>query len=202
MTPRVHKLAWGNAGIRETVREMWRAILGGYDGNPAAALGLVRNQAETILRQYGVQFGSNALHAAAVHDWIQQHLAYVGDHVLIEEIRTPARLLLEIDDRGRGGAMGDCDDFVILEAALVSAIGIPSRIVTTSTRDDGEFNHTYLILDTTAGAVIADPILKDRHGRPQPFGAHVPPEVLTNYEEFPLPESLEELGVSMEGVTA
>jgi len=199
MTPRLHKLAWGNAGIAETVQHMWRYILG-YDPDrgTAAALGLIRGQAEEILREYGVQFGPNALHAAAVHDWVQEHLAYVGDHVLIEEIRAPAQLLLEIRDRGN--AMGDCDDFIILEAALDVAIGIPVRICTSSTRDDGEFDHTYLIVDTTDGAVVADPILKDAQRRPLPFGAHVPPEALTNYEEADMPTSLEALGVdAMEG---
>lgn len=39
---------------------------------------------------------------------------------------------------------GDCDDKAILAGAGLLAIGVPVRIVTTSYRDDGEFQHTYL----------------------------------------------------------
>jgi hypothetical protein len=198
-TPRLHKLAWGDAGIAETVEHMWAYVLG-YDpdrGTPAA-LGILRGQAEEILRAYRVQFYGNALHAAAIHDWIQQKIAYVGDHVLIEELRAPAGLVLEIQDRG--STMGDCDDFVILEGALLAAIGIPIRIVTISTRRDRDFNHTYLIVDTNAGPIVADPILKGPTGRPLAFGTHVPPTQITNYEESDMPPSLEALGVNpMEG---
>lgn len=193
-TPRIHKLAWGNAGIAQTVEHMWRYILGADpERAPARVLQLVRNQAEAILRAYGVQFAPNALHAAAIHDWIQEHLAYVGDHVFIEEIRAPADLLAEIAEFG--SAMGDCDDFLVLEGALAVAIGIRPRIVTISTHADGLHDHTYLILDTTMGALIADPILKDEAGRPLPFGAFVPPEVITNYAESALPASLEAIGL-------
>ena len=39
---------------------------------------------------------------------------------------------------------GDCDDKVILAGAGLASLGVPSRIVTTSYRPDGEFQHTYL----------------------------------------------------------
>jgi transglutaminase-like putative cysteine protease len=202
MTPRIHKLAWGNRGVRQTVRAMWAFILG-YDPerSTAAAIGIIRRQAEAILRGAGVQFAPNALQAGALYGWVQAHLAYVGDHVLIEELRTPASLILAIEDQG--DAMGDCDDNVILLAALLAAIGIRTRIVTVSTHADAVFDHTFLVVETTEGAIVADPILKDEHGRPRPFGDHVPPELITNYEEALLPPSLEALGLNpLEGSVA
>lgn len=201
MTPQIHKLAWGNAGIAQTVQAMWRFIVG-YDPErgTAAAIGIIRAHAEEILRAARVQFAPNALQAGAIYDWVQKHLAYVGDHVLIEEIRTPASLLLDIDDTG--SANGDCDDFVVLLGALLSSIGLRTRIATISLSADGVFDHTYLIVQTTQGAIVADAILKDAKGQPMPFGAAVPAELITNYAESPLPPSLEALGVNPMGGAA
>lgn len=39
---------------------------------------------------------------------------------------------------------GDCDDKVILAGAMLTRMGVPSRIVTTSYREDGVMQHTYL----------------------------------------------------------
>lgn len=185
-TPRICQLAYGNPGIRQTVDHMWRLML--------AYSPRVRDKAEAVLAAYKVQFAADALQAAALYDWVQRRLAYVKDHVLIEELRGPDQLL---DDIARAGSsMGDCDDFSILLGAELASIGIPFSLATVSTDPSQVYNHVFLNLDTAAmGRLVLDPIGRDDMGRPARFGWHVPWDRVTAYEEFAMPESYEAMGM-------
>lgn len=169
----------GNAGIVETVHAMWRQIL---TYRPE-----VRDTAAGILRARHVQRASDFLKAVALYDWVQTHLAYTGDHLLIEEIRGPQWLLDEI--AVHGDALADCDDYVILLGALLATIGIPFRLIVTSARPDREFDHIFLVVETSIGMIPADAITGQR------FGWSIPIAQITNRMEFPLPLTLEEIDV-------
>lgn len=76
--------------------------------------------------------------AQAIFQWMQQNLRFFTDMAGKETLRTPQETLAV--------RAGDCDCFVVLGAALLGTIGIPSRPVTVSTdpSDPNTFSHVYL----------------------------------------------------------
>jgi transglutaminase-like putative cysteine protease len=79
--------------------------------------------------------------------WVRGHMIYTPDPPDEEFIRWPTVLMAEI--RQLGTAVGDCDDYVMLYAALTVARQIPTRIVLIARHDvdDGagqhQFDHIY-----------------------------------------------------------
>ncbi len=167
----------GNAGVRErTIPTMWCLAL---CWSP-----VVRRQAELILYDLVPEQSSSFLQAAAFYRWVQEHLTYAGDHLVVEELRGPEQLLADI--RARGYAYADCDDYVILLGALLAAMGIKFSIITTSAGADQIFDHTFLLVSTEQGEIVADPI-PEKTGAPHPFGWHVPWGSVTNIERHEVP---------------
>jgi hypothetical protein len=186
MTVALYLIGPGNQGIEQTVGEIWRHIL---SYSP-----VTRQVAESILREAHVQHSPNYLRARALYYWVQRHLAYTGDHVLVEELRGAVTLLQDIEDHR--WAFGDCDDYVILLGALLAAIGIPFNLALVSARPDQEFDHIFLILFTELGPEAADAIPPGPGMPGHPFGWHVPLDQVTHSVEYQMPQSLEELGFS------
>ena len=108
----------------------------------------VRARAEAIIRQAGIGDSpcGKLLRAAALYRWVQEHMTYLDDHLAVQQIVGPAALLEEIDTHGT--AFGNCVEYTVLLGALLVSVGIDVEIVTTSARDDGEWDHTYLWLRT------------------------------------------------------
>jgi len=116
-----------------------------------------------------------------IYEWVLRHLTYVYDGqasdsvlALDEEIRSPEYLLHRIYQFGT--AEGDCDDFVILLAALLIGSGTRVRFVLTSARDDQEFDHVFLQAWTGQGWLTLDGI----HGADLDW--MVPMENVTNMQ--------------------
>lgn len=116
-----------------------------------------------------------------IYEWVLSHLTYgydgqLSDSVLglEEEIRSPEYLLHRIYQFGI--AEGDCDDFVILMAALLLASGTRVRFVLTSARDDQEFDHVFLQAWTGTVWINLDGI----HGAE--LGWMVPLDAVTNLQ--------------------
>ena len=79
--------------------------------------------------------------------WVRGHMIYTPDPPDEELIKWPSVLLDEI--RRHGQALGDCDDYVMLFAALAVALGFQVRLVVIARKnvDDGagqaQLDHIY-----------------------------------------------------------
>lgn len=166
---RLSALAEGTPGILQTADRL-AAHIRRY--RPALRL-LVRALLYELPRDAGP-----LARAATLYGWVQAHVAYLPDHVHVEELSDPGDLLRQIDAYGH--ALGDCDDFVSLLGALFLSAGLPARLVLSSGRADRQFDHVYLRVLTERGWVAADPI----HG--EPLGWEVPIESVTARKEFDL----------------
>lgn len=187
MTVQVRRIAGGTPGILETIQELWRQIL---TYSPR-----LRGVAEQILREAEAARAPDAVRAAAIYAWVQRHMVYVPDHALVEEIRGPLALLATIA-RDRY-AMGDCDCYLALYGALLASIHVPMTIIWATLSGEAEpLEHVFLMLDTSLGRIPADPV------GDHPFGWQVPAERILEWREFPMPKSLEDLGVTPEEVGA
>lgn len=105
----------GLAGTRATLAAMERHV-------KAAKLDpRIRRVALCIVRGLPSQTFAGDAYAGAIHDWVGQNIQFVRDVDGVETITPPAWLLAT--------RAGDCDDHVMLVAALMLAVGIPVRWV-------------------------------------------------------------------------
>jgi hypothetical protein len=114
---------------------------------------------------------------AVIFEWVRSHMLYTPDFnngEIIEEIQTPGYLLREIAALGK--ALGDCDDYVVLLAALYLRGGHRVVLVAISRYPDQLLDHVYLTVD----GVAADGIVR------YPFGWEVPASEVTFRMEYPL----------------
>lgn len=138
---------------------------------------IVRRQAFTILRQAGVREKDYPGMIVAIHRWIQRHLYYMHDPTGTEML-TQARVLLAQIERGE--AVEDCDSFVLLEHALLNAVGIPTQSVIwkADRRDPTQWSHITLEAHDGRRWVSLDPIMKDKPvgwAPPRYYGKRVVP---------------------------
>lgn len=202
MAFRLARIAWGNAGIEQTIALMWRYILGWDPDRPMyETIPRLRAQAIAILRERGVLRASDDLQAAALYEWVQERVAYLRDPLLLEHVTAPLKLLDDIAHEGE--AAEDCESYVVLMGALFAVVGLPFHIVAVSWRPDQEWVHVFYVVHTTSGLYAADAIPID--GELMPFGWHLPgydPDTgeiappVTAAKEFPAPTSYEALGVN------
>jgi len=71
-----------------------------------------------------------------IHDWIRKNIKFRRDPV-DRELLQWASVTVELQ-------AGDCDDFTILESSMLQTIGIPTRIVLLSGRQDQVWEHIFL----------------------------------------------------------
>lgn len=112
-----------------------------------------------------------------IFEWVRSHMLYTPDFnngEVIEEIKTPGYLIQEIAALGK--ALGDCDDYVVLLAALYLRGGHRVVLVAISRHADQLLDHVYLTVD----GVAADGIVR------YPFGWEVPASEVTFRMEYPL----------------
>lgn len=87
-------------------------------------------------------------------EFVRDRITYRQDPVDAERVQDPVATL-EIGS-------GDCDDLVVLLAALLGSLGYWSRFVA-QTRDGLQFDHVYLETETPRGWLALDPTA-DGHG--------------------------------------
>jgi transglutaminase-like putative cysteine protease len=73
----------------------------------------------------------------AIHRWVQNNIRYTRDSVGQETVQTPEHTAFV-------NQAGDCDDFSVLEAALLGALGHPTRFITIGYSPKA-FSHLYRI---------------------------------------------------------
>lgn len=75
-----------------------------------------------------------------IYDFVKARMRYVPDTHEVEEITAPwvhARRFLS-----EGASYGDCDDFSVVEAALLKSVGVPVRLtVIASPKHGGFYDH-------------------------------------------------------------
>lgn len=152
-------LSSGIDGTDQTIAVMSKAAMSQYGaGSP-----LIRNLAIQIVRDAGIPERDKAGEIVAVHDWVKAHLRYVKDPLWYEFVTYPETLAFERAD-------GDCDDHCVLEAALLGALGIPTRFVVYAFKGAANFAHVAMAAMVSDNQWMPlDPIVKN-----QPAGWEVP----------------------------
>lgn len=126
-------IAWGDAGVRQTLDVMRQMVLASA-GIPSVV------ETARSLAYYGG--------AAAIRQWMSRVWRFVPDPAHTELLATPEYLLQQLDDTGQ--IVGDCDDAAVLGAALGEAIGL-------------EATFTVLAFDEGAGPTFWQPIPRFSH---------------------------------------
>ncbi len=122
----------------------------------------IRDQALAIISRAMVDERDIRGEITAIHEWVQKTIRYVRDPVALELLTYP-------EDLARNIKTGDCDDHAMLEAALLGAIGIPTRFVVVGFSVPGSYSHVYLEAKEKADWLPLEPIVKNK-----PVGWEVP----------------------------
>jgi len=140
----------GIAGTDKTIDVMAAAAMGKFGAQSPT----VRNKTIDVIRAAGVPERDKAGEVRAVHEFVKKHLRYVSDPLAVEFLTYPETLLLSRTD-------GDCDDHVMLEAAMLGSIGIPSRFVTYGFKGNPP-SHVAMQANLGKEWITLDPIVKDQ----------------------------------------
>lgn len=106
--------------------------------------------------------------------YVKKNIRYVSDIYNIETIQDPITTIRI--------KFGDCDDFVVLLGSMLKSIGFNVALVSVALNDsmlgtgsnpDNDFNHIFLMVETTRGWIFADPANKSPEAD---FGWAVAPE--------------------------
>lgn len=128
-------IAEGEQGIR-TILQNLQALKNYYGTLPsirAAALAIG-----------GTRTNNDQLTSARkLADYVRRGMVYQADPFNAEFTQTPDVLLLQINRQGY--AAGDCDDHVLLYAALAEALGIYTEIVGVMAPGSDTWNHVIVI---------------------------------------------------------
>lgn len=184
--PVVHRstISPGKRGTAETVAVMARLAMGAWGARSER----IRALALAVVRAAGVAGKDYHSEIAAIHAWMQRTIRYTRDPVGQETVQTPEHTAFVL-------RAGDCDDFSVLEAALLGALGHPTRFVTIGYTSRA-FSHVYLEVQLRGQWIPLDPIMADK-----PVGWEAPGPVIRKVfpinraEGFnPAAESLDGLG--------
>lgn len=108
---------------------------------------------------------TDAARLAAVHRWIRQHVKFREDSAIAAALRglgiTPADtevLIRPADLLRMPVAMGDCDDFSMLAAAMLRSLGYRVALVTIAADPAAPhtYSHVYVVVHTAKGDIAID----------------------------------------------
>lgn len=147
----------GMAGVDLTIQEMSRAAMGQW----GAGSERIRDLAVSIIRAARVPERDQMGEVVALKNWVQDNVRYVRDPLWYESITFPESIAFDVKT-------GDCDDHVVLLAALLGAVGIPSRFVTFGIQSATQ-THVAMEAQVKGEWIPLDPIVKNK-----PAGWQVP----------------------------
>ena len=125
------ELSPGRRGTAETV-----AIMADLSAGPWGAQSpRIRDLALAIVRAAGIDAKDYRGEVDAIHAWMQAAIRYTRDPVGQERVQTPEYTAF-------AARAGDCDDFAVLETALLGALGHRTRFVTIGFTPQ-RFSHVY-----------------------------------------------------------
>lgn len=146
----------GVRGVAQTVRIMRQLV------NDAKVSTSIRQAATSIVFLQPEKMPE--LEAAKLLEFVQAMIRYTPDIHDVETVSTAEKTLQ--------GRVGDCDDQSVLLAALMEAIGIPTRFVVTGYDDPQTLEHVYVEACIDGEWLAADPT---EHG---PLGWEPPDAVV------------------------
>ena len=126
-TSTLHGIPAGAAGVRVTLQTMRQLALEGKRDMT------VRTKAMQLVAH--LQQKNFLGEIKTLHRFVRDSIRYVRDIAGVETLQTPVKTL----EFGQG----DCDDKATLLAALLGAIGHPSRFVAIG-KSPGKFSHVYV----------------------------------------------------------
>jgi transglutaminase-like putative cysteine protease len=148
----------GQDGIRETLKVMRDWAVAGSQ-TPA-----VRDQAVNIV--FYIPKGAWVGKAKALWQWVKANIKYIPDPYGTEQLHWAATVLSQ--------RYGDCDDQTILMAAMLLAVGIPTRIMAVALNQAGVFEHVF------AQAYLGNDWVTMETTEDKPFGWS-PPNIISRY---------------------
>ena len=142
--------------VDQTVKRMAEIAYGEFGSRSPK----IRALAINIVRTAGVPEKDYYGELLAIHSWIKKNIRYVRDPVNQETLSHP-------EETAFNSMAGDCDDMVVLEMALLGAIGIKSHPVVVGMQP-GMYSHVYLRATVPPGrhrmagkTISLDPIMKN-----------------------------------------
>ena len=143
----------GEAGALAVADRMWRLV---QEWDPE-----IRQLAECILRPHVPLHGPEDMLGVFVR-FLKKNSTYAQDHVEVEELRSAKAVLRQIAEQGH--AFMDCDDYVVTLGVLLTAVGIPVRLVLASDNPEPphELNHVFLEAHLQGRGWVPVEMLEDR----------------------------------------
>lgn len=175
----------GKRGTAETVAIMARLAMGVWGARSER----IRSLALAILRHAKIAGKDYMAEVAAIHRWVQSAIRYTRDPVGQETVQTPEHTAFVTH-------AGDCDDFSVLEAALLGALGHPTRFITIGYTPQA-FSHVYLEVNVRGRWIALDPIMADK-----PVGWEAPNPVLRKVFPINRAEGFDPAAENLDGLAA
>ncbi len=105
---------------------------------------------QRIAAQIAASATTAAQKANAVFSWVKSHVKFVTDEALVSGLMDRADerevLIRPVDLLAMQQPRGDCDDFSMLAASLLLALGVPPFFKTVAAgRDPHTFSHVYVV---------------------------------------------------------
>ncbi len=183
----VHRstLSQGKRGTAETVAIMARLAMGEWGARSER----IRALALAIVQRFGIAGKDYLAEVMAIHRWVQTSIRYTRDPVGQETVQTPEHTAFV-------NQAGDCDDFSVLEAALLGALGHPTRFITIGYSPQA-FSHVYLEANIRGRWIPLDPIMADK-----PAGWQAPNPVIRKAFPINRAEGFDPATVNLDGLGA
>lgn len=141
----------GMAGVDLTIQTMAKMAMGQYGAGSAK----IRYLAEEIILDARVKERDQAGEMIALRNWVMRNIRYVRDPLWYESVTYPESTAFETKT-------GDCDDHTVLLAALLGAVGIPTRFVTYGFKNIPTQTHVAMEAQIKGQWITLDPIVKDQ----------------------------------------
>ncbi len=161
-------LSGGFQGTDETVSIMSGLAMGLYGSRSPK----IADLALKIIRAAGVPEKNYYGEMQAIHNWVKTNIRYIRDVHGQETLQPPEHTAFV-------RRAGDCDDLAMLDAALLSSTGIPTRFKVIGVTPD-RYSHVYLQARIGNTWITLDPIMKDK-----PAGWEAPKAVRAVEKTYP-----------------
>ncbi len=183
----VHRstLSQGKRGTAETVAIMARLAMGEWGARSER----IRALALAIIREAGIAGKNYVVEVLTIHRWVQTSIRYTHDPIGQETVQTPEHTAFV-------NQAGDCDDFSMLEAALLGALGHPTRFITIGYTSNA-FSHVYLEANVRGQWIPLDPIMADK-----PAGWQAPNPVIRKVFHINRAEGFDAAAENLDGLGA
>lgn len=124
----------GDEAIKNTLLQMKHLIL---NSDKEDSSRIIKETAKNIVKT--IPSNDYPLQVKTVVGWVRRNLKYCRDLFGVEELTSPVRILYNIKE-GRNTHSSDCDDYSIVIAALLRALGFRTMLQAVSVQG-GRYDH-------------------------------------------------------------